>query len=80
MVNVGETGNYVSQIKRRVQENLSEREERDKRRRRVLVEQMKAMHQQEVSVGWRRHHASFGTYMCITCTYMYACMYMYICT
>lgn len=49
-MNVGETGNYVSQIKRRVKEDLSEREERDKRRRRVLVEQMKAMHQQEVSV------------------------------
>ena len=57
-LNLGETANYVSKIKRRVQDNLSEREERDKRRRRVLVEQMTAMHQQEV--------VSYSTHMLYT--------------
>ena len=46
----GPTADYVSQIKRRVQDNLTAREDREKRRRRVLVEQLKAMHEQEVSV------------------------------
>ena len=49
----GPTADYVSQIKRRVQDNVLEREDREKRRRKVLVEQLKAMHQQEVSVVWR---------------------------
>ena len=46
----GPTADYVSQIKRRVQDNLSAREDREKRRRRVLVEQLKAMHELEVRV------------------------------
>ena len=46
----GPTADYVSQIKRRVQDNLSAREDREKRRRRVLVEQLKAMHELEVGV------------------------------
>ena len=46
----GETLDYVSKIKERVATNLTEREEREKRRRRVLMEQMRAMHQQEVRV------------------------------
>ena len=41
---------YVSQIKRRVQDGLSAREDREKRRRKVLIEQLKAMHEQEASV------------------------------
>ena len=48
----GPTADYVSQIKRRVQDNVLEREDREKRRRKVLVEQLKAMYQQEVSVVW----------------------------
>lgn len=47
-VKAGETADYVSQIKNRVQVNFSEREEREKRRRRVLIDHMNAMHQQEV--------------------------------
>ena len=50
MVKAGETEDYVSQIKKRVQVNWTEREEREKRRRRVLMDQMRAMHQQEVSL------------------------------
>ena len=46
----GPTADYVSQIKRRVQDNLSAREDREKRRRRVLVEQLKAMYELEVRV------------------------------
>lgn len=45
----GQMTDYVTQIKSRVQENLVAREDREKRRRRVLVEQLKAMHEQEVS-------------------------------
>ena len=47
-MSTGPTADYVSQIKRRVQDNISAREDREKRRRRVLVEQLKAMHEQEV--------------------------------
>ena len=46
----GPTADYVAQIKRRVQDSLVAREEREKRRRKVLVEQLKAMHEQEVSL------------------------------
>ena len=47
-LSTGPTADYVSQIKRRVQDNLMAREDREKRRRRVLIEQLKAMHEQEV--------------------------------
>ena len=50
MVKAGETEDYVSQIKKRVQVNWTEREEQEKRRRKVLMDQMRAMHQQEVSL------------------------------
>ena len=49
-LSTGLTADYVAQIKRRVQDSLVAREEREKRRRRVLVEQLKAMHEQEVSL------------------------------
>ena len=49
-MSTGPTADYVAQIKRRVQDSLVAREEREKRRRKVLVEQLKAMHEQEVSL------------------------------
>jgi hypothetical protein len=60
-VTIGPTADYVSQIKRRAQDSLVAREEREKRRRRVLIDQLKAMHEQEVSYIHVR---------CIMCTWM----------
>lgn len=45
---------YLSSLHKRVADNTEARSERDKRRRRVLVQQMKALHEQEVSRLVRR--------------------------
>ena len=42
---------YLSMLHKRVADGNQARMERDKRRRRVLVEQMKALQEQEVSSG-----------------------------
>ena len=42
------TADYVSDIKRRVRDSNAARSEREKRRRKVLIDQMKALQEQEV--------------------------------
>ena len=54
-VTAGPTTDYVSQIKRRVQDDSEAREEREKRRRKVIMDQMRALQQQEVSVDIEMH-------------------------
>ena len=75
----GETLDYVSKIKERVATNLTEREEREKRRRRVLMEQMRAMHKQEVRV----HnsvilHVASQRELCTSTFFLYVHVHVYV--
>ena len=44
---------YIGKIRKRLQEDSKARTEREKRRRKVLVDQMKAHEAQEVSYTWK---------------------------
>jgi hypothetical protein len=53
---------YIGKIRKRLQEDASARAEREKRRRKVLVDQMKAHESQEVTGRW----FSVGTPLCLS--------------